>query len=116
MDAIHGSPNGADGASNGSGGSSIAPPYWPHRRADSFQSTHTVRRALITLEDHTEEPSDRSGGLWAKSVTIDDYVIVSESRSGVGAYVVYNCVVETLDVCSRLCLFNGYRAKAIDAS
>jgi hypothetical protein len=51
----------------------------------------------ITLEDHTEDPdSDSSRGLWAKSVTIDDHVLV-EGKTGVGAYVVWNCKVQTLE-------------------
>ena len=88
-----GSPRPKDGPSDSP---SITPPYWRHQRADSLRS---LRLAPITLEDHTEEPSDRSGSLWAKAVTIDDYVIVSTGRTGVGTYVVYNCTVETLDVC-----------------
>ncbi|KAF2875005.1 Phox homologous domain-containing protein, partial [Massariosphaeria phaeospora] len=34
---------------------------------------------------------------WAKQVTIDDYVVVSGTAPGLGAYVVWNCTVETLD-------------------
>jgi hypothetical protein len=37
--------------------------------------------------------------LWAKGVTIDEYVVVGQ---GVGAYVVWNCTVETLDVSLRM--------------
>ena len=100
--AMDGPPNGVlppKAGSLGDGPSespSITPPYWRHQRANSLRS---LRLAPITLEDHTEEPSDRSGSLWAKAVTIDDYVIVSTGRTGVGTYVVYNCTVETLDVC-----------------
>lgn len=81
---------------------SVPPPYWQHQRCDSESSRRTSSRAPIALEDHTEEPSDRSGGLWARGVRIDDYVVVSGSRTGVGAYVVYNCTVETLDVGAAL--------------
>lgn len=52
----------------------------------------------ITLEDHTDEGSEQCKALWAKHVTIDDYVIVSGNAPAVGAYVVWNCTVETLDV------------------
>ena len=55
------------------------------------------------LEDHTDESSDQCKVLWAKHVTIDDYVVVSGTAPGLGAYspgqyVVWNCTVETLDV------------------
>jgi hypothetical protein len=53
---------------------------------------------LITLEDHTEDPaSETTRGLWARSVTIDDHVIV-KGKSGIGAYVVWTCKIQTLDV------------------
>lgn len=79
-------------------GNAIIPPYWHRRRGNSQASIRSDLHAPITLEDHTEEPSDQSEALWAKSVHIDDYVVVSGSRTGVGAYVVYNCTVEMLDV------------------
>ena len=76
----------------------ITPPYWTHQRSTSSASIQTVFSAPITLEDHTESPSEQSSALWAKSVSIDEYVTVSGSRTGVGAYVVYHCKVETLEV------------------
>ena len=78
----------------------LIPPYWQHRRDESYSSIGIVRRPQITLEDHTEEPSEQSKSLWAKGVTIDDYVTVSGNVVGVGDYVVWNCKVETLDVSS----------------
>jgi hypothetical protein len=91
--------------------SSIVPPYWKRQRGDSSSTIGNAPATRITLEDHTEEPSDKSTALWAKSVTIEDYVVVSGSRTGVGAYVVWNCTVETLEVCllskkGRLCHSN----------
>lgn len=78
--------------------SAVVPPYWrQHQRADSTASLDNLRPPPITLEDHTEVPSEQSSALWAKSVTIHDYTIVSGSRTGIGAYVVWNCTVETLD-------------------
>src|SRR5579862_365522 len=79
--------------------SSIVPPFWKDHRGDSNSVAENPSPALITLEDHTEEPSDKSTALWAKSVVIRDYVVVSGSRTGVGAYVVWNCTVDTLEVC-----------------
>ena len=81
----------------------LIPPYWLHRRDESYSSIGIVRPPPITLEDHTEELSEQSKSLWAKGVTIDDYVTVSGNVAGVGDYVVWNCKVETLDVSSLLC-------------
>lgn len=76
----------------------VTPPFWQRQRADSTVSVQRIPTAPITLEDHTEVPSDQSRSLWAKKVTIDDYILVSGNQSGIGAYVVYICNVETLDV------------------
>ncbi|KAF2754196.1 PX-domain-containing protein [Pseudovirgaria hyperparasitica] len=74
----------------------IIPPYWgAHRRTTSQISTDNGQ--TIRLEDNTEENSESSRALWAKHVTIDDYVVVDGNLPGVGAYVVWNCIVETLD-------------------
>jgi hypothetical protein len=87
--------------------SGVVPPYWRHQRnfsRASLASTSTVRslKPAITLEDHTADPdSETSRGLWAKSVTIDEHVVVS-GRTGVGAYVVWLCNVQTLDVSCSL--------------
>lgn len=83
--------------------SGVIPPYWHHSRNSSRHSqisqTSLDRFPAITLEDHTEDPySETSRGLWAKSVTIDDYAVV-QGKTGIGAYVVWNCKVQTLDVC-----------------
>lgn len=81
----------------------IVPPYWSrHKRRDSGGSEASLesdRPAPIRLEDHTVEGSDQNRALWAKHVTIDDYVIVSGNVPGMGDYVVWNCTVQTLDVC-----------------
>lgn len=78
------------------------PPYWRHQRAESYASLEIVKPPPIRLEDHTEEPSEQSGAVWAKRVTILDHVIVTGNESGIGAYVVWNIKVETLDVRSSL--------------
>ncbi|EDU46095.1 PX domain containing protein [Pyrenophora tritici-repentis] len=78
----------------------VSPPYWQqqHQR-HSYLSTYSAdgHPTPISLEDHTDEGSDHCKVLWAKGVTIDDYVVVSGSAPGLGAYVVWNCTVETLD-------------------
>ncbi|EUC34252.1 hypothetical protein COCCADRAFT_4301 [Bipolaris zeicola 26-R-13] len=85
-------------------GSSVAvvPPYWQqHQRSASYRSTCSAdnnnRPAPIGLEDHTHDGSDHCKALWAKGVTIDDYVVVSGTAPAIGAYVVWNCTVQTLD-------------------
>lgn len=86
--------------------SSVVPPYWQrHGRQASRMSSYSTDNGHPTpigLEDHTDEFSEHCKVLWAKSVTIDDYVVVSGTAPGLGAYVVWNCTVETLDVsCPR---------------
>lgn len=79
--------------------SGVIPPYWSHHRNISRTSQISLDQPAITLEDHTEDPnSETSRGLWAKSVTVDDYAVV-QGKTGVGAYVVWNCRIQTLDVC-----------------
>lgn len=84
---------------------SVVPPYWQrHERNGSRLSSYTSDAgARIVLEDHTDEGSEQCKVLWAKHVTIDDYLVVSGTAPGLGAYspgqyVVWNCTVETLDV------------------
>ncbi|KAI9813374.1 MAG: PX domain-containing protein ypt35 [Thelocarpon impressellum] len=106
-DATATSKSNGHGGGGGEGATSpqqpITPPYWTHQRSASAtsnassQSVPASAAGAITLEDHTEEPSDASGALWARSVTIDECIVVSGSRTGVGAYVVYSCRVETLE-------------------
>lgn len=81
--------------------SSVVPPYWKrHERNPSRMSSFTDdgRPTPISLEDHTDEGSDQCRVLWAKGVTIDDYVVITGTAPGLGAYVVWNCTVETLHV------------------
>ena len=78
---------------------SIVPPYWQrHERTHSNLSVHASERTPIRLEDHTDESSEQCKALWAKHVSIDDYVVIGGTPPGIGAYVVWNCTVETLDV------------------
>ncbi|KAF2187625.1 Phox-like protein [Zopfia rhizophila CBS 207.26] len=101
---------------------SIVPPYWHrHGRNDStLSSTDNVSRPQpIRLEDHTDEGSEQCKALWARHVTIDDYVIVSGSAPGLGAYVVWNCTVETLDggpmkIMKRYSEFDELRQKLVE--
>lgn len=77
------------------------PPFWStnrHNRAissASYQSLNQNRPQAIILEDHSEEDHELAQACWAKSVTVDDYSVVS-GPTGVGAYVVWHCTVCTL--------------------
>ena len=99
--ARHDGAKAATAPKDGTSADVVSPPYWQqqHQR-DSYLSTYSAdgHPTPIGLEDHTDEGSDQCKVLWAKGVTIDDYVVVSGSAPGLGAYVVWNCTVETLDV------------------
>ena len=77
---------------------SLVPLYWSHRRYESYSSVKNTKPPPITLEDHTEEPSEQSGAVWAAGVSIADYVLVSGMVPNVGNFVVWNCNIATLDV------------------
>jgi hypothetical protein len=52
----------------------------------------------ITLEDNDNAADVKNKACCAKSVYIEDYVVVNENRTGIGAFVVWNITVETLRV------------------
>lgn len=65
-----------------------------------------AKRPGIVLEDHTLDPTDNSSGLWARSARVVDYIIVGGGKQNAamapGAYVAWNCVIETFEVgCCR---------------
>lgn len=89
----HGSPA-DDAAADGQ----VVPPYWQrHLRDDSVVSV-VGNNPFIKLVDNTEEGSEQSKALWAKSAEIDDHVVVRGTAPGIGDYVVWNCKIETLNV------------------
>ncbi|WYZ44169.1 hypothetical protein EsH8_VII_000605 [Colletotrichum jinshuiense] len=78
-----------------------SPPYWlnrHHQRSMSNMSSESVLPAgAITMHDN--EASDLNGrnqACWAKSVEIADYVVVNSGATNIGAFVVWNIKVETL--------------------
>ena len=80
-----------------------SPPYWvhSHQRSTSNTSVESIPVGAITLLDNTDSPADNKNKFcWAKSVYIEDHVMVNEHRTGIGAFVVWNVTVETLRVCS----------------
>ncbi|KAL2041506.1 hypothetical protein N7G274_005888 [Stereocaulon virgatum] len=76
---------------------SLIPPYWSHRRYESYASVETTKPPPITLEDHTDGQSEQSGSCWARGVVIDGYVVVTGTVPNVGKFVVWNCRIDTLD-------------------
>ncbi|EXJ74039.1 uncharacterized protein A1O5_02333 [Cladophialophora psammophila CBS 110553] len=96
------------------------PPYWQPSRGPSFDELSSTRPPPIALEDHTLSREPSRAALWAKSITIDEYVIVQGNPTGVGAYVVYNINVQTLDggpmtIRKRYSEFDELRAKLVKA-
>ncbi|KAF3930936.1 hypothetical protein ABW19_dt0208646 [Dactylella cylindrospora] len=89
-------------------------------RTASGSSMTFLQPAPITLVDHTENPSDRSSAAFARSVIVGDYTIISGSPLRAGAYVVWNCTVETLEgqkftVIKRYSEFDALREKLVQA-
>ena len=82
---------------------SEVPPFWqrdPSRESivgTEFLEDITNSNSII-LEDNTQEP-DRCKAFWAKSVSVDDYTVISGASSSIGEYIVWNCTVETTNVC-----------------
>ncbi|KAE9368496.1 Phox-like protein [Stipitochalara longipes BDJ] len=79
-----------------------SPPYWiqSHQRSSSAISIESIPNGAITLQDNTDGEDGKNRACWAKSVYIEDHVIINGSRMGIGgnlgAFVVWNITVETL--------------------
>lgn len=98
-----------------------SPPYWLHGHTFDSQSTSRANNLSteslvpggITLQDNEAEDSDdprqrnseetrtsygrdRNKACWAKSVEVTSYVIVNGSATNIGAFVVWNIRVQTL--------------------
>ncbi|KAL3422155.1 px domain-containing protein [Phlyctema vagabunda] len=75
-----------------------SPPYWvqSHTRNLSNASIESVPRGGITLLDNTDIRDPKNRACWAKNAYVDDFVVVNGSRTGIGAFVVWNITVETL--------------------
>ena len=78
-----------------------APPYWvqSHQRSASNISIESIRSGAIRLQDNEDGENYNSDEVcWAKGAQIDDHVVVNSSRTGIGAFVVWNIKVETMNV------------------
>ncbi|CAG8956876.1 hypothetical protein HYFRA_00012331 [Hymenoscyphus fraxineus] len=79
--------------------STTSPPYWIASHSDSRQrsssnvSVDSLVKDGIILQDNTDGDDSRNRACWAKSVLVESYTIVG---TGLGAFVVWNVNVETL--------------------
>ncbi|KAG5913164.1 hypothetical protein E4U42_001396 [Claviceps africana] len=97
------------------------PPYWT--TTDHSQRNRSAESVLpagaITLRDNeTSEHDDRNKACWAKSVDIVDYSVVNGGATSVGAFVVWNVRVETMNrsymnIRKRYSEFDDLRAKLV---
>jgi hypothetical protein len=98
--------------------SPLSPVYWPTEevsgpgrpRAESGSSVGPQIRLL----DHTDEDSEQFRACWARSAQIPDWIVVGASSGfrSIGSYVVFNCVIETVNVSrdrtSKLTIMIGF--------
>ncbi|KAM5355199.1 hypothetical protein ACJ41O_001845 [Fusarium nematophilum] len=101
-----------------------SPPYWlnvhGHQRSVSNMSAESVLPSgAITLRDNeTSEHDDRNNACWAKSVEIVSHTIVNGSATNIGAFVVWNIRVETLNgsymnIRKRYSEFDDFRIRLV---
>lgn len=98
------------------------PPFWctsPSTRPLSYQSITQVRHSSgpIQLEDHSADSHVQAQSCWASSATVDSHVVVS-GATGIGAYVVWHCTVQTLkggdlDIRKRYSEFDALRTNLV---
>ena len=78
------------------------PPYWLVQHPQSATGTSaesTLESGGITMRDNeSEDWGGRNSACWARSVEIPDYVVVNGSATNIGAFVVFNVRVETMNV------------------
>lgn len=83
-----------------------SPPYWlvQHtNNAPGASGESTTEPGGITMRDNeTEDCGGRNSACWARSVEIPDYVVVNGSSTNIGAFVVFNVRVETMNVSDGL--------------
>ncbi|KAK8072004.1 hypothetical protein PG996_005352 [Apiospora saccharicola] len=89
------SASGGGGGFGGFGGG-IDRPFSRHQRGASVDS---IPIGGITLQDNENDDllEERNRGCWAQSVEVSDYVVVNGSATNIGAFVVWNIRVQTLN-------------------
>ncbi|OAA62256.1 sorting nexin-like protein [Cordyceps fumosorosea ARSEF 2679] len=90
---------------SGPAAATIVPPYWqnvPSRRRPSTHSSDSGRPpagAILLLDNEADEgEEERNNACWARSVEIVDHTVVNGGATNIGAFVVWNVRVETLQV------------------
>ncbi|KXJ91402.1 Phox homologous domain-containing protein [Microdochium bolleyi] len=92
-----------------------------HNRSISSASIDSLVAAAggITLRDNENSSlDDRGDACWARSVAIRDYVVVNGGTGSIGAFVVWNIRVETLNgsymnICKRYSEFDDLRSRLL---
>ncbi|KAG9545360.1 PX-domain-containing protein, partial [Aureobasidium melanogenum] len=72
----------------------VIPPYFNGGRLERTDSATPTPGHGIDLVDQSDEDHEIGRACWASNVSVDDYVVVS-GPTGIGAYVVWNCTIET---------------------
>ncbi|KAK8132434.1 Phox homologous domain-containing protein [Apiospora kogelbergensis] len=90
---------GGGGFSSGGGFESGSHGYRPINRHQRGASVDSIPLGGITLQDNENDDllDDRNRGCWAQSVEVSDYVVVNGSATNIGAFVVWNIRVQTLN-------------------
>ncbi|KAG5913846.1 hypothetical protein E4U53_004760 [Claviceps sorghi] len=98
-----------------------SPPYWltTHHQRRNRSADSILPAGAITLRDNeTSEHDDRNKACWAASVDIVDYTVVNGGATSVGAFVVWNVRVETMNrsymnIRKRYSEFDDFRSKLV---
>jgi hypothetical protein len=100
---------GGDGDGSEMSPTITSPPYWMTRGPSREPSNVSAEDlpGFITLQDNERDDGpggsnvygrDRNRACWARSVQVRDHVLVNGSPTNIGAFVVWNIRVETLNV------------------
>ncbi|KAK1255135.1 hypothetical protein MKX08_009130 [Trichoderma sp. CBMAI-0020] len=96
------------------------PPYWPHashqRNISNLSTESFLPAEAIRLRDNDTNDDDRNSACWAKSVEITDFIFVNGSNTNIGAFIVWNISVETMNgsymnIRKRYSEFDDFRRK-----
>ncbi|PKS12762.1 hypothetical protein jhhlp_000973 [Lomentospora prolificans] len=102
--------------------STTSPPYWlvhhPHNAMGASVDSLFEGGGITMRDNESEDWGGRNSACWAKSVEIPNYVVVNGSATNIGAFVVFNVRVETMNgshmnIRKRYSEFDGLRRKLI---
>jgi hypothetical protein len=96
--------------------STTSPPYWLNHNQQTYSTLGegSTESGGITMMDNEVDDEDgnnpRGSACWARAVEIPDYVVVNGSATNIGAFVVFNVRVQTMNVSAwLLSAFPGLR-------